>query len=195
MDLSTAAQELDQREDLDRFVEPLQRATDTVLRPGPLTDALRGRWLGHAVHPPLTDLAIGFWTSAFVLDVFGGRRARPGADALVGLGVAAAIPTAVTGWADWTTLPAAKKRTGVVHAAANVTATSLYALSFVARRRGQRIRGVAMAMAGSAAATFGGYLGGHLAFGEPDGETEAEVTHVDDRQQPSALASISAGDA
>ena len=35
----------------------------------PSADLLRGRPLGHALHPALTDLPIGFWTSAAVLDV------------------------------------------------------------------------------------------------------------------------------
>ncbi len=50
-------------------------------------DLLTGRWLGHAVHPVLTDLPIGFWTSAFTLDLIGGRRSRAAAQRLVGLGV------------------------------------------------------------------------------------------------------------
>src|SRR3954449_5369192 len=37
---------------------------------------LRGEWLGHALHPLLTDLPLGCWLSAGVLDVLGGRGAR-----------------------------------------------------------------------------------------------------------------------
>ena len=42
-------------------------------------DALQGAWLGHAVHPLLTDLPIGFWTSANTLHLGGGVAARPAA--------------------------------------------------------------------------------------------------------------------
>lgn len=195
MDLLRAGPHLDQEEHLDRFVQPLHKATHAVLRPGPITDTLRGRWLGHAVHPALTDLAIGCWTSALVVDLVGGRRGRRGADVLVGLGVLSAIPTAATGWADWITLPDDKKRTGLVHATSNLAATSLYALSLLARRRGQRIRGILVGMAGAGVATFGGLLGGHLAFGEPGTEAAGEVTQMDPRQRASALAAVSASDA
>jgi nitrite reductase/ring-hydroxylating ferredoxin subunit len=112
----------------------------------------------------LTDLPIGFWTSAFVLDLVGGRRAQPAADALVGVGVAAALPTAAAGVADWSDLNEPERRSGLVHAAANMVATALYGLSFLARRRGQRLGGVMLGLAGATAATAGGFLGGHLAY-------------------------------
>ena len=38
---------------------------------------LRGEWLGHAVHPLLTDVVLGTWTSAHVLDLFGGPTPHP----------------------------------------------------------------------------------------------------------------------
>jgi nitrite reductase/ring-hydroxylating ferredoxin subunit/uncharacterized membrane protein len=117
----------------------------------------------------LTDLPIGFWTSAVVLDLFGDRRTRPAADLLMAAGVAAAAPTALTGWADWSELNRPEQRSGFAHAAANVTATVLFAASLLARRRGHRTGGVALGLAGSAAATVGGYLGGHLAYRRASG--------------------------
>src|SRR6188474_2615963 len=59
--------------------------------------ALRGEWLGHALHPALTDIPIGFWTSSFVLDFLGGKRARPASQRLIGLGLAAVPATALAG--------------------------------------------------------------------------------------------------
>ena len=53
------------------------------------------------LHPMLTDLPIGCWTSAFVLDIVGGKKSRPAAQLLVGLGVLSALPTAASGAADW----------------------------------------------------------------------------------------------
>lgn len=165
MDLRRITEETHHDQRLDPAVEGLRRTARAVLPDGEVTDALRGRQLGHALHPALTDLPIGFWTGAWLLDLFGGRRSRPAADAFVGLGVLCALPTAATGLADWTRLPREEQRTGIVHLAANLTATFLYTASFLHRRRGQRIRGVVLGMAGAAAATAGGYLGGHLAFG------------------------------
>jgi uncharacterized membrane protein len=136
-----------------------------ALMPTQLRDALSGDWLGHPLHPALTDLPIGFWTSASLLDL-AGRRARRAATVMVGLGVATAAPTAAAGLVDWGSLDPKKQRVAVVHAGANLVATGLYAASFMKRLGGRRGAGVALALAGMAVATAGGYLGGHLAFGD-----------------------------
>jgi len=122
------------------------------------------RVAGHPLHPVLTDLPIGFWTSAWVLDLVGGERHAPSATLLTGLGVLSVVPTAATGAADWRSLDRRSKRLGLVHAAANVTATALYTASWLARRRGERRRGLWLGHAGAAAATLGGALGGELVF-------------------------------
>src|SRR5919199_2544694 len=67
---------------------------------GPVKDTLSGTPLGHALHPWLTDFPIGTWTSSFLLDVFGGRDARAASRTLVGAGVLAALPAAVSGIND-----------------------------------------------------------------------------------------------
>jgi hypothetical protein len=113
-----------------------------------------------------TDLAIGFWTSAFVLDAVPVKRLRAASDAFVALGLASAVPTVLTGLADWTELDREKQRVGVVHAAVNATGAGLYALSLVNRLRGRRARGIALSTLGATALTVGGYLGGQLAFGD-----------------------------
>jgi uncharacterized membrane protein len=163
MDLRTIGSDLEAAEPLDRVTEPLARAMRAV--PAPARRLLAGEWLGHPLHPMLTDLPIGFWTTAWLLDLVGGRRSARVATAMVGLGVATALPTAAAGLVDWAELSPEKRRPGVVHASANIAATALYGLSFAARVRGRRFRGVALGMAGAAAATAGGYLGGHLVFG------------------------------
>ena len=179
MDTRQLGERLEATEALDRLATPAQRAANRVLPRGPVKDALHGVWLGHPLHPLLTDLPIGFWTSAFVLDIIGGRRARPAADALVGLGVAAAVPTAAAGLADWSELNTPERRSGVVHAVANLAATTLYALSLVARRRDRRPQGVALGMAGAAAATIGGFLGGHLTFRRGAGVNQTAAVPTD----------------
>jgi len=134
---------------------------------GGLKDVLSGTWIGHALHPLLTDVPIGTWTSATLLDLFGGRASRPAAQRLIGVGLAAAAPTAWTGWSDWAdSEPAddAVRRIGIVHAAANGTAALLYGASFAARRRGAHASGVLLGLAGAGAMGAGGWLGGDLAF-------------------------------
>ena len=161
---TTPAGRLGELEALDVGVERLRRLSDAV--PDEARPLLAGEWLGHPLHPMLTDLPIGFWTSAWALDLIGGRRCAGAATVLVGLGVASALPTAASGLVDWREVQRPKQRVGVVHAVANVTATALYAASFVQRCRGRRARGIATGMVAAGVATLGGYLGGHLAFGE-----------------------------
>ena len=56
-----------------RLADPVADTVRHTLDRQPLKDALSGTWLGHPLHPLLTDLPIGFWTSAFTLDLVGGR--------------------------------------------------------------------------------------------------------------------------
>jgi len=127
-------------------------------------DALSGTWLGHPLHPMLTDVAIGAWTSAFVLDAVGSEGSQGASDTLVGIGVLSALPTAAAGLADWSDMLGAERRVGLVHAGANTVAVGLYGLSWLARRKGNRGRGVALSLMGATVATVGGYLGGHLSY-------------------------------
>jgi nitrite reductase/ring-hydroxylating ferredoxin subunit/uncharacterized membrane protein len=160
--LSRAVESLGRYEPLDPIAGPVADGVRRALDRQPTKDILSGTWLGHPLHPLLTDLPIGFWTSAFMLDLVGGRRSRRAATQLVAWGVVAAVPTAVTGAADWGDTTGAPRRVGLVHAAANTAALGCYAASWWARVRGRHGRGVALALAGASAATVGGYLGGHL---------------------------------
>jgi nitrite reductase/ring-hydroxylating ferredoxin subunit/uncharacterized membrane protein len=136
-----------------------------VVRPGRAKDLLAGTWLGHPVHPMLTDLPIGAWTSALVLDLVGGGQARRAADALVGVGVLAAVPTAATGLSDLADVVQPEERSlGTAHALGNLSAVALYGGSYLARRRGRRDVGVRLAMLGAAVVTAAGFIGGHLAY-------------------------------
>ncbi|MDQ3631667.1 MAG: (2Fe-2S)-binding protein, partial [Actinomycetota bacterium] len=120
---------LEQLTALDRPAEAVAGAFRGLLKPGRAKDALSGSWLGHALHPLLTDVPIGAWTSATLLDALGRDDDRPAAKRLVAVGIASAVPTAVSGMSDWsdTTLsdPAAR-RVGAVHAVANVAALAFY---------------------------------------------------------------------
>ena len=154
-------------EALDGPAERIATPVARTLGRGRFGDVLAGTWLGHALHPFLTDLPIGSWTSATLLDLFGGADSEPASDRLVAFGLAAAVPTAVTGmtdWADTTKSDAQVRRIGLVHAAANTAALALFAGSLAARRSGQRGRGKLLGLAGMGALTVGGHLGGHLSY-------------------------------
>jgi hypothetical protein len=81
--------------------------------------------------------------------------------------VLAAGATGATGWSDWADVEQgnpAVRRSGLVHAVANGTATALMIGSYLARKRGARGRGRLLSLAGSAALGAGGWLGGHLSY-------------------------------
>ena len=165
--LHALAEQVGRLEALDRPAEAWARKVRGALDPGPLKDALSGAWLGHALHPLLTDVPIGTWSSATILDVLGGRRSQQAAERLIAIGVLAAVPTAVTGsndWADTTPADDSVRRIGAVHAVANTLALALYGSSLAARRRRRRGLGVALGLAGLGGLVVGGHLGGHLSY-------------------------------
>jgi len=131
---------------------------------GAVKDTLSGTWLGHPLHPMLTDLPIGCWTNAMALDLLAGKRGRAGAQFLVGLGVLTVLPTAASGLSDWSDTIGEDRRLGFAHAGINAVAVTCYSLSWLARRRGEHGKGVMLGLAGGGAATASAYLGGHLAW-------------------------------
>ncbi|MBW3652534.1 MAG: Rieske (2Fe-2S) protein [Actinobacteria bacterium] len=142
---------------------------------GGVKDVLSGTWLGHSLHPLLTDVPIGTWTSATLLDLFGGRASRPASRRLIALGLATSVPTALTGATDWADSEPGDdevRRIGVVHAVSNVAAAALYGASLAARRRGAHTTGVLLGLAGAGAMTAGGFLGGDLAYARGVGVNE-----------------------
>src|SRR5688500_11961226 len=119
-------------EPLDGPAKVVGKTVRQTVPAGPVKDALSGTLPGHALHPLLTDLPIGTWTSAVLLDWFGGRSTHDAADRLIGLGLAFSIPTSVTGMTEWADAEPASdevRRVGAVHAAANVGAALLFGAS------------------------------------------------------------------
>lgn len=129
---------------LDPPAQAIGKRVRGALDRGALKDALSGTWLGHALHPMLTDVVIGSFLSASLLDLLGSGENDGASERLIAVGIAAYGPTALTGVNDWAdTEPAddGVRRAGLVHAAVNSAALSLYAASLVARRRGSRRKG------------------------------------------------------
>jgi nitrite reductase/ring-hydroxylating ferredoxin subunit len=149
----------------------------------PLQDALSGTWLGHALHPLLTDVVVGAFMSATLLDLLGGDDGERARRRLVGVGVAAAVPTVLSGandWADSEPVDDAVRRAGLVHALSNATGLALYAASLGARR------GTALRLGGAAALAAGGYLGGHLSFTKGVGPAQTVYDPGPDDWTPAA---------
>jgi nitrite reductase/ring-hydroxylating ferredoxin subunit len=147
---------------LDMVSKPLAEQIQKVTRPAAIENAMAGTWLGHKLHPVLTDIPMGAWMMAAVLDYSMGEAAAPAARRLVGTGILAAVPTAATGANDWSTTYGAQQRVGLVHALGNSVGTTLQAASWIARRGGRRKTGVALSTIGLGFTAGAAYLGGHL---------------------------------
>jgi nitrite reductase/ring-hydroxylating ferredoxin subunit/uncharacterized membrane protein len=173
---------LESSERLNALGRTLSNAFAAVVRPGPVKDLVSGPWLGHPVHPMLTDVPFGFWTGSFVLDVLGGEDAQKGSEILVGLGTLAAVPTAVTGLSDLSDVVGKPERSiGSLHALGNTSALLLYAMSYLARRRGNQAMGKGLGLLGAATATASAYLGGHLVYRKGIGPNQAAFETVPKR--------------
>ena len=96
------AERIEEIQQLDSAGEALKSLVDRYVPPRTeLKDLLSGTWLGHPLHPVLTDVVLGAWTSSFLLDLLPGRRTRKASDRLVDIGILAAVPTALAGLSDW----------------------------------------------------------------------------------------------
>jgi nitrite reductase/ring-hydroxylating ferredoxin subunit/uncharacterized membrane protein len=174
---ATLAERVEQAHALDPLVRRLSDGVVRALPAGPRTDALHGVPFGQPAHPALVRLPLGCWTSAVLLDLFGGtdRAARM----LIGAGVAVTGPAAATGLADWSALHRDQQRVGLVHGVCQASAASLFLGSLAARASGRPRFGRVLSGCGLMLATAGAYLGGHLALRLGAGASHAEqVSHL-----------------
>ncbi|HWC85257.1 MAG TPA: Rieske (2Fe-2S) protein [Solirubrobacteraceae bacterium] len=149
---------------LDGIAAPVAKLVGRATQSTAIKNALSGTWLGHQLHPLLTDLTIGAWIGVPVVDALGGAESARTARLLTGLGILSAVPTAASGLSDWSDTYGPDMRVGLVHALGNVTGVALQVSSYIARRRGRRGRGAALSVAGLSAAAAAAYLGGHLVY-------------------------------
>src|SRR5258706_10118939 len=99
---------IDEQGWLEPASDVVQRATSEALTGGSarrkLDNFLNGTWLGHPLHPVLTDVPVGAWTLTLVLDgaesVNGRRELATGADVALAAGLARALGSAGAGLAD-----------------------------------------------------------------------------------------------
>jgi nitrite reductase/ring-hydroxylating ferredoxin subunit/uncharacterized membrane protein len=184
MDTKAITAAIDSQLWIDNPADALQKGISNAFRAGgkageQVQDALHGVWMGHPLHPALTDIPIGAWTVAMVLDVIDIVQGRddlgPGADAAIAVGIAGATGAAVTGLTDWHVLGEEKtaKRVGFSHMLFNVAALGLFTSSLVTRKKNRTV-GRMLGFLGYAAATAGAYLGGSLVYEEGLGVDHAQ---------------------
>jgi nitrite reductase/ring-hydroxylating ferredoxin subunit/uncharacterized membrane protein len=160
---------IDQQKWLDTIGDPLQKYIGSLFSNAGETgkrvkNILNGTWLGHPAHPMITDVPIGAWTTTLVLDsaaaLSGNESLATAADITLATGLAAAIGAAATGFTDWSDTYGRERSVGLLHGLTMVATTLAYTLSLLARLRGKRAAGVALANTGLALLTGGAYLGG-----------------------------------
>jgi nitrite reductase/ring-hydroxylating ferredoxin subunit len=144
---------------LDDTAEAAQSAVRNL--PRAVRDLLDGTWLGAPLHPALTDVPLGAWTAAAVLDAVRSEAA----DHALAVGVAGAVGAAATGVNDWSHLHGKERRLGLVHALLNTTALALNVASLVQRSRGRRELGRMLSGLAFGGSLLSAHLGGQLSFG------------------------------
>ncbi len=137
---------------------------------------MRARVAGHPLHPALVHFPIGLWLSAVLWDLLGWWQAS---DPLwwqlsywcLALGLAAALPTVVTGLFEFFALSPGEPAidTATSHMMAMVGATFIFGASWVLRAKAGAAMAptawaLGLAFAGAAVLVVGGWLGGTLVY-------------------------------
>lgn len=176
-------QKIEDSEFLDSVANPAADAAGKLIPQGPVKDLLTGKWLGHPVHPMLTDVTMSFWTAAVTLDLLGSKYERS-AQTLTGLGILSAVPTASAGLADWVDSYGEERRVGLVHAVGNVAGLAAFCGSWMAGRSGRGGLAKGLSLLGASFMSASGYLGGHLAYSIGAGVDRMAFHHLPDDWTP-----------
>ena len=195
MAINLPVEVIKRQEWLEPIAERLQTTVATALGPdGPvgsrIADILHGTWLGHPFHVVLTDVPIGCWTGAAVLDLLeektGSRAMGQAADAMIKVGLVGAAGAAMTGLADWSKIGGGEpRRIGLAHGLLNATATACYVTSMCLRRSHSRRAGRQFAFLGLMISGVAAFLGGHLVYKKKIG-----VDHTADYSPPEDFVSV-----
>ena len=130
-------------------------------------NALHGVWFGHPLHAAITDVPVGCWTAAAVLDSLdacGQKQYAAGADAAIAVGLVGAVGSAITGLTDWSEMDGKPRRVGALHGLLNFAAAALYAGSCAARKTSHRALGRALGFTGFGVVLASAYLGGAMSY-------------------------------
>lgn len=171
----------------DRISDALQSGVKLVIGsnrkpPRRFKSLLHGTWLGHPLHPAITDVPIGAWLLSVIFDIVwlasptANSWAARGAEIAVLIGILAAVAAAATGLADWSDSYGAERTVGLYHAGLNSLALVLYIISFFVRLAdpaGESVAAAIVGFIGIASVLVAAYLGGDMVFGKGTG-----VNHV-----------------
>jgi nitrite reductase/ring-hydroxylating ferredoxin subunit/uncharacterized membrane protein len=164
--------------DRQRWLEPVADVLQKVVagsykllgNPGrSLKTFFHGTWLGHPLHPVLTDIPIGAWTIAVLFDLSYLIERSHGwvsaADVTIFIGLLGALGSAVAGYTDWSDTFGRERRIGIAHGLLNTLVILLYLVSFILRvAGGSRGLAILLAYAGYLLVVTAAFLGGDLVF-------------------------------
>lgn len=153
---------VERSEKLDPVIHGVHPLAGRIVADERLRRVLHGDATGIPLHIIFTDVPLGAWWMAQFLDLFPEDGMRRAATRLVGLGVVAAVPTALTGWAEWARADRGTRRVGIVHATANALATLVYLGSWAARSRRRHDLGVWLGRGGGVVLLVGAMCGGYM---------------------------------
>ena len=158
---------LERSNGLDPIVSRVEPLASQIIANGRIRRLLHGDATGIPTHAVLTDVPFGAWFMAQFLDLFPDHGTQRAATRLVGLGVVAAVPTALAGWAEWALADRGTRRVGIVHATANALGTLIFIGSWAARSRDRHDLGVRLGRLGGTVLIVGGFLGGYMRSDRP----------------------------
>lgn len=175
---------------LDSVGDPLQQYINSLFsNAGPsgkqLKNFLNGTWLGHPLHPMLTDVPVGAWTCTFLLDVVGSAKddeaLHAAADLTLTTGLLAAAGSAASGFTDWSDTYGKERNVGLLHGVAMLTTFGVYLLSLLLRLGGARKTGARLGYLGYGLLAAGAYVGGDEVFDIGYGVNHTAFDHLPDK--------------
>jgi uncharacterized membrane protein len=142
-----------------------------------LLDFLKGKWLGHPLHPILVHVPMAMWPGALVFDLL--SQLKIGGNAMVRLsfyaisfGLVVSLGAVPTGLVDWSGIKKEKPawKIGLYHMVLNLLAAALFAVNLGLRVQDFRDAPVvsagklAMSIVGTALLIGSAYLGGRMTY-------------------------------
>ena len=142
-----------------------------------ITDLLKGKWLGHPLHPILVHVPMAVWPSALLFDLL--SRTGTGGNAMVrtsffaiGFGLAVALLAVPTGIVDWWGIKREKPawKIGLWHMLLNVVLLILFTINFTLRCGNYRTAGsvsdasLMLSIIGTLVLFVSAYLGGRMVY-------------------------------
>ena len=142
-----------------------------------IVDIVRGKWLGHPLHPGVVHLIVALWPTAFIFDLLtyfnvGGNALVRGSFWAILIGLLVALVAVPTGLADFLTIPRDKPawRLGLYHMMLNVLVAIIFALNLGLRINTQTtavqvdIVPLTLSLIGTVILAVSGYLGGRMVY-------------------------------